>query len=100
MSLPPPNSASARLEDVNAAAALRQLVRGEGPMAQLCSENAAPRVDWIDTIAELLADAQPLEELAWPAGGWRRCGVRHVVWSGMFLADAPTATTGSARTGR
>jgi hypothetical protein len=83
VSLPPPISASARLGEIDAAAALRQFVRREGPIGQPGSENGTLRMDWVDTVAELLADDRPLVELEWPASEWRRCGVRHVVWSAM-----------------
>jgi glucose-6-phosphate isomerase len=40
-------------------------------------------MDWVDSVETLAADPRPLRELEELAAGWRRRGIRHVVWSGM-----------------
>ena len=52
-------------------------------MADLCSENGTVRMDWVDAVGRLVADARPLAELEELVESWRLRGVRHVVWSGM-----------------
>jgi glucose-6-phosphate isomerase len=68
---------------VDAAAALRQLAGRAGRMAELCTDHGTVRMDWVDSVEKLAADPRPLRELEGLAAGWRRRGVRHVVWSGM-----------------
>jgi hypothetical protein len=68
---------------IEAAVALRQLAGRTGRMAALCTEHGIVRMDWVDSVEALAADPRPLRELEALAAGWRRRGVRHVVWAGM-----------------
>ena len=81
--MPLSSSAPSRAGDIDAAAALGELARRDGRMAELCTENGSLRMDWVDSVETLLADDGPLLELEEHAERWRRRGVRHVIWSGM-----------------
>jgi hypothetical protein len=76
-------SATAAPTTIDAAVGLRQLAGRSGRMAELCTEHGTIRMDWVDSVETLAADPRPLRELEGLAAGWRRRGIRHVVWSGM-----------------
>jgi hypothetical protein len=76
-------SAPAHPGRIDAAAALGELAGRQGRMAELCTEQGTARMDWVDSVAALLADSAPLHELERLAQEWRCRGIRHVVWSGM-----------------
>jgi hypothetical protein len=77
------SSVPAPAAGLDTAAALRELTRREGRMAELCSEHGALRMDWVDSVEALLADPRALREVEDLAEEWRRRGVRHVIWAGM-----------------
>jgi hypothetical protein len=76
-------SAPAHPGRIDAAAALGELAGRDGRMAELCTEQGTVRMDWVDSVAALLADSEPLHDLERLAQEWRRRGIRHVVWAGM-----------------
>lgn len=63
--------------------AVGQLVRKDGLMAQLGSENGEPKLDWVDGVPRLLADRSALETVEAEAAAIIGRGIRHVIWSGM-----------------
>jgi len=63
--------------------AVGQLVARAGRMAELCTDGATLKMDWVDEAQELLSDNDLLSELEKLAASWHRRGVRHVIWSGM-----------------
>ena len=76
-------SAPAHPGRIDAAAALGELAGRRGRMAALCTEQGTVRMDWVDSVAALLAHSGPLQDLERLAQEWRRRGIRHVVWAGM-----------------
>jgi hypothetical protein len=76
-------SAPAHPGRIDAAAALGELAGRQGRMAALCTEHGTARMDWVDSVAALLADSGPLHDLERLAQEWRGHGIRHVVWAGM-----------------
>jgi hypothetical protein len=76
-------SAPAHPGRIDAAAALGELAGREGRMAALCTEQGTARMDWVDSVAALLADSGPLQDLERLTQEWRRRGIRHLVWAGM-----------------
>ncbi|GAC1620082.1 MAG: hypothetical protein NVS4B9_10980 [Ktedonobacteraceae bacterium] len=63
--------------------AVGQLRRRDGLMATLGSENGAIKLDWVEGIARLLADATQLEEVEAEARDITQRGIRHIIWAGM-----------------
>lgn len=60
-----------------------QLRRREGAMAQLGSEGATPKLDWVEAVPWLLAHPERLAEVEDEARSLLERGVRHVIWAGM-----------------
>src|SRR5712692_4626629 len=63
--------------------AVGQLLRREGLMATLGSEDGVPKLDWVVGIARLLEDETLLEEVEAEARAIRERGIRHIIWAGM-----------------
>ena len=63
--------------------AVGQLLRREGLMAELGSEDGALKLDWVEGVPRLLANPTLLEEVEDEARQlWER-GIRHIIWAGM-----------------
>ena len=60
-----------------------QLRRRDGLMATLGSEDGALKLDWVESIARLLADSSMLEQVEAEAKDILQRGIRHIIWSGM-----------------
>jgi hypothetical protein len=63
--------------------AVGQLLRRDGLMAELGSEDGALKLDWVEGVPRLLANPTLLEEVENEARQlWER-GIRHIIWAGM-----------------
>jgi hypothetical protein len=67
-----------------------QLLRRDGRMARLCTSQGTVRMDWADVAGEL-PEGGYLAGIERLATGWRRRGVRHVIWSAMGGAGVPAS---------
>jgi len=63
--------------------AVGQLLERRGRMAELATESADVKLDWVDQAAWGLAHPEALELTERVARGMRERGIRHVIWSGM-----------------
>lgn len=78
--VPDSNTALQRLVAEDAISQLRQ---STGVMARLGAENGDLKLDWVEGVAHLLADASQLESVERDAQAlWER-GIRHIIWAGM-----------------
>ena len=68
-----------------------QLLRRDGRMARLCTSQGAVRMDWADAAGQPPEDGSYLAGIEQLAAGWRRRGVRHVIWSAMGGAGVPAS---------
>lgn len=63
--------------------AIKQLRQRTGLMAELGRENGAPKLDWVEGLARLLADDAAVELVESEAQEILERGIRHVIWAGM-----------------
>ncbi len=63
--------------------AIGQLLRRDGAMARLGSEQGALMLDWVDALPCLLANQERIEQAQAEAPALITRGVRHLVWAGM-----------------
>jgi hypothetical protein len=71
------------LQKLIAEDAVGQLRRRDGLMAALGSENGALKLDWVESVARLLADPDALAGVESEARAIRARGIRHIIWAGM-----------------
>jgi hypothetical protein len=62
---------------------LGQLLRREGPIAELANEGGDLKLDWVDGVEKALAHPEWLAEVEAEAAAIVQLGIRHVIWSGM-----------------
>ena len=79
----PDSTSSASLESLATADALGQLLRREGRMRDLATENGDVKLDWVDGVEKALAHPEWLAAVEAEAADIVRAGIRHVIWAGM-----------------
>jgi len=63
--------------------AVGQLVRRDGIMRRLGSDQGKVKLDWVDRVGDLVRDDALLREIFMQASAILKAGIRHVLWSGM-----------------
>jgi glucose-6-phosphate isomerase len=82
--------------------AVGQLVRRDGIMLHLGSDQGKVKLDWVDRVDDLIRDETLLREVSMQATAILNAGIRHVLWCGMggsivgvqALVDLATAARG------
>jgi len=60
-----------------------QLLRREGKMAELATENGVVMLDWVDGVEQALAHPEWLAECEREALEILQSGIKHIIWAGM-----------------
>ena len=70
-------------ESLAAADVLGQLLRREGRMRDLGTENGDVKLDWVDGVEKALGRPEWLAAVEGEAADIVRAGIRHIIWAGM-----------------